>query len=83
MSLERELREKVSIYLAFSSKESGQGKGTREMDVVVLEDMIYTLAAAFDKLPCNAVEQQQPYKTKTVADVLGERKRAMEEEIEE
>lgn len=82
MSLERELREKVSTYLAFS-KESGQGKATREMDTVVLEDLIYTLAAAFDKLPCNAVEQQQPYKTKTVADVLGERKRAMEEEIEE
>jgi len=83
MSLERELREKVSTYLAWSSTESEQGKGTREMDAVVLEDLIYTVAAAFDKLPCNAVEQQQPYKTKTVADVLGERKRVREGEIEE
>jgi len=80
MSLERELREKVSIYLAYSSGD-GQGKNSREMDIVVLEDLIYTVAAAIDKLPCNIAEQQ-PCKTKTVADVLGERKRAGEEEIE-
>ena len=79
MSLEQELRDKVSTYLAWSSKESGQGKPTREMDIVVLEDMIYTVAAAFDKLPCNIAERPQPYKT--VADVLGERNRLHEEEI--
>jgi len=82
MSLERELREKASAYLAWCSTESEQGEGTRNMDIVVLENMLYALAAAFDKLPCNA-ERPQPCKTKTVADVLGERKRALEEEIQE